>query len=54
MMAALESIRRVTREYAAAHHTSLRAMIDEALLAALAIAAVTADLVLLLVAGGIR
>lgn len=54
MRGALESIRRVVADYAAAHDTNLRAMIDEALLAALACAVLFADLVLLLVAGGAR
>ena len=54
MRAAIESIRRVVAGYAATHDTNLRAMIDEALLAALATAVVFADVVLLLVAGGAR
>ena len=54
MRGALESIRRVVAQYAAAHDTNLRAMIDEALLAALACTVLFADLVLLLVAGGVR
>ena len=47
-MRVLDTIRRVAADYAAAHQTNLRAMIDEALLAALAVLVMIINATLLL------
>lgn len=48
MMRALESVRQVVREYRIAHRTSLRAMIDEALLGTAAILVLIVNVTILL------